>query len=106
MIWLKMKNFVISMFGIVGFSLAMGSFAQGVNARGTTEPDRREILTCSPAPCILPPVEASEGGFEVADAPIAADPRNPKHLIVGSDDFNCPGSSLLGFHVSRDGGST
>jgi len=61
-------------------------------------------LNCSPAPCVLPPIQASERGAEVADAPIAADPLNPQHLLVGSSDFNCPGSSS-GFHFSPDGGS-
>jgi len=83
----------------IALLLAQCTFAQINSAE-------RRVHTCSPAPCILPPVLASESGSEVTDAPIAADPRNPKHMIVGSDDFNCPDPSLLGFHVSSDGGST
>jgi hypothetical protein len=58
--------------------------------------------TCSPAPCVLPPTQASEGGSEVADAPIVADPLNPTHLLLGSDDANCQYD--FGFFVSSDGG--
>lgn len=65
-----------------------------------------DAFSCSPSPCLLPPTLASEGGSEVTDTPIATDPRNPRHMIVGGDDFNCPEPSLLGFHVTRDGGST
>ena len=63
-----------------------------------------DLISCSPAPCVLPPMQASEGGFEVADAPIAADPLNPTHLLLGSMDFNCEFG--LGFFASPDGGST
>ena len=62
-------------------------------------------VICSPAPCVLPPVQASEGGANVTDAPIAADPLNPQHLLVGSIDTNCL-SSYAGFHFSPDAGSS
>jgi len=61
---------------------------------------------CSPAPCVLPPTQASEGGNPVTDTPIVSNPLNPKQLLLGSVDGNCPMSSVLGFHFSRDGGST
>jgi hypothetical protein len=69
-------------------------------------PANREPITCSPAPCVLPPTQGSEGGAEVIDAPIAADPLNAMHLLLGSEDFNCGPSSFSGFHFSKDGGST
>ena len=61
------------------------------------------VIKCSPAPCVLPPTQASEGGAEVADAPIVADPLNPTHLLLGSVDFNCFWG--IGFFLSSDGGS-
>lgn len=60
---------------------------------------------CTPAPCVLPPTQASEGGNPVTDAPIVSSPLNPKQLLLGSVDGNCPPPSVLGFHLSRDGGS-
>jgi len=48
----------------------------------------------------------SEGGYLVNDAPIVVNPLNHKQILVGSNDFNCPFPSLLGFHLSHDGGST
>lgn len=63
-------------------------------------------LTCSPAPCLLPPTLASEGGSTVTDSPIVADAQNLKHLLLGSVDFNCPLPNALGFHLSNSGGST
>jgi hypothetical protein len=65
-------------------------------------------LTCSPAPCVLPPTLASEGTSTNIYAPVAVNPANPAQLIVGSDDGNCHGfyPRLVGFHVSSDAGST
>ena len=63
-------------------------------------------VACAPAPCVLPPTEASEGGALVNTSPIAANPLIPKQLLVGSNDFNCPGDTSSGFHLSADGGST
>jgi hypothetical protein len=39
----------------------------------------------------------------VTDSPIVTNPLNENELLLGSFDGNCPG---LGFHLSRDGGST
>jgi hypothetical protein len=61
---------------------------------------------CSPAPCVLPPTQASEGGNPVTDTPIVSSPLSPKQLLLGSVDGNCPRPSVLGFHISNDGGST
>jgi hypothetical protein len=61
------------------------------------------VLSCSPAPCVLPPVEGSLGGF---DAPVAANPANPQDLIVGSDNLDCPYPTASGFNLSTDGGSS
>jgi hypothetical protein len=62
-------------------------------------------FNCSPAPCVLPPTQASEGGVDEIDTPIAHNPRNQKELLLGSIDTNCS-PSAVGFHLSRDGGST
>jgi hypothetical protein len=61
-------------------------------------------LTCSPTPCALPNVQASEGGKAVDETPIAANPVNALDLLTGGNDFNC--ASVLGFDASSDGGAT
>ncbi len=62
-------------------------------------------LTCSPAPCIVPETQASEGGNNpVNEDPITANPLNSKQLITGGNDYNC--SSLQGFFATSDGGTT
>jgi hypothetical protein len=63
-------------------------------------------LACSPAPCVLPPTLASEGTSANIYAPIAASPKNPRQVIVGSDDGNCGQFTQVGFHVSNNAGST
>jgi hypothetical protein len=66
-----------------------------------------EVISCSPAPCVFPPTQASPltaGG--AVDAPVASDPKNPGHLLVGSYDGNCYRySGVLGVFASSDGGS-
>ncbi len=63
-----------------------------------------QLPTCSPTPCALPDVQASEGGKPVNEDPIAANPSNAQELLTGGNDYNC--SSLLGFFASANGGST
>jgi len=76
----------------------------GAQAQSTPNvPGGRDPITCSPAPCVLPPTQASEGGAEVADAPIVADPLNPAHLLLGSDDANCQWG--VGFFTTSNDGS-
>jgi hypothetical protein len=88
-------------------AMKIGSPSQGpslpLSAPG---PFNSGAIACSPAPCVLPPTQASEGGALVNTPPIAANPLNPKQLLVGSNDFNCPGNESSGFHLSADGGST
>jgi hypothetical protein len=62
-------------------------------------------LTCKPAPCALPNVQASNGGDPVSETPVAVNPINAKELITGGMDYNCK-KSLQGFWTSSDGGST
>ncbi len=63
-------------------------------------------LTCSPAPCVLPNVQASGGnGTNIANEdPIAANPKNGQDLLTGANDYNC--GSLQGFYSSSNGGTT
>src|SRR5579863_1598291 len=61
-------------------------------------------LICKPAPCVLPNVQASEGGQPVNEDPIATNPINNKNLLTGGNDYNC--ASLQGFYASADGGIT
>jgi len=61
-------------------------------------------LTCTPTPCALPNVQASEGGQPVDEDPIATNPTNAQNLLTGGNDYNCP--SLTGFYTSTDGGNS
>jgi hypothetical protein len=62
-------------------------------------------VTCSPAPCVLPNVDAAEGGSNpVNEDPIAANPNNASQFITGGNDYNC--GSLQGFFATSDNGST
>src|SRR5215472_5058188 len=63
-----------------------------------------QLPTCSPTPCAIPNVQASEGGKPVNEDPIAANPVNAQQLLTGGNDYNC--SSLLGFFASANGDST
>ena len=67
-----------------------------------------ESLTCSPAPCVLPNVQASEGGAPVNEDPVATNPKNTAQLLTAGYDFNCSagGGISAGFYASSDGGST
>jgi hypothetical protein len=80
------------------------------SASQTVAPDRDSsgpgLPSCWPAPCVLPPTQVSPGPKPAYDAPIAADPSNPKHLIVGSNDYSCAAEESLGFYVSPDSGSS
>lgn len=61
-------------------------------------------LNCKPAPCVLPNVRASEGGQNVDETPIAANPTNGKQLLTGGNDYNC--GSIQGFFTTSNGGKT
>jgi len=61
--------------------------------------------TCSPAPCVLPNVQASEGGQPVEETTVAVTPNNPKNVLTGANDYNC-GNSYMGLYASGDGGTT
>jgi hypothetical protein len=74
------------------------------SSHGTGLTPLPQLPTCSPTPCALPNVQASEGGKPVDEDPIAANPANSQDLLTGGNDFNC--SSLLGFYASANGGST
>jgi hypothetical protein len=87
----------------------VGGYAVAVSGQTASTgraPNGLALLTCSPAPCVLPPTQASEAGDNVTDTPIAADPLNPLNLLLGSFDANCPPPGASGFHLSSDGGST
>jgi hypothetical protein len=86
-----------------GRFLAGNAYGQSTEVPGSVNPGG---FNCSPAPCVLPPTQASEGGATVTDTPIVSNPLNMKQLLLGSVDFNCSGQSSLGFHLSTDGGST
>ena len=87
---------------IVGTLLA----EEAANGQSGETPGPADGLNCSPAPCVLPPTQASEGEGTVTDTPIVANPLNRDDLLLGSVDYNCGQESDVGFHLSRDGGST
>jgi len=61
--------------------------------------------SCSPAPCVLPNVDAAEGGSNpVNEDPIAANPNNASQWITAGNDYNC--ASLQGYFATTDNGST
>jgi hypothetical protein len=66
---------------------------------------RNEALTCTPTPCVLPNVQASNGGQPVDEDPIVANRQNASELLTGGNDYNCS-TTLQGFFGSNDGGST
>ncbi|HTA25558.1 MAG TPA: sialidase family protein [Terriglobales bacterium] len=74
-------------------------FARGQTSAPATGPG---ALSCSPAPCVLPPTQGAPGGF---DAPVAANPANPQDLILGSDYTGCPYPIASAFNLSDDGGT-
>ena len=74
---------------------------------GGQAPANATNLTCSPAPCVLPNVQASGGNGTniVNEDPIVANPVNGNQLLTGGNDYNCT-SSLQGFYASSNGGTT
>ena len=68
-------------------------------------PNLQPTLKCTPAPCVLPNVQASEGGQPVDETPVSVDPLNFKHVLTAGNDYNCS-QSLQGYFASVDGGST
>lgn len=61
-------------------------------------------LSCSPAPCVLPNVQASAGPQPVNENSITANPVTGVNLITTGNDYNCP--TLQGIFASADSGST
>jgi len=68
------------------------------------QPTLGELLTCTPAPCAVPNVRASEGGNPVNETPMAANPVKAAQMLSGGNDYNCP--TTQGFFASKDGGAT
>ncbi|HTA23296.1 MAG TPA: sialidase family protein [Terriglobales bacterium] len=84
----------------------LAAFAAGQAGSPAMDAGGSDLLSCSPAPCVIPPTQLSFGPDIVADAPVVADPSNPEHLIVGGNDSNCPRQDgVLGFFLTSDGGS-
>jgi hypothetical protein len=82
-----------------------GLLAAGQTKSSASDPSGPALLSCSPAPCVLSPTQVSPGPNNTNDAPIVADPSNPRNLLVGSNDWDCSVYESLGFYVSLDGGS-
>jgi hypothetical protein len=93
--------------GSLAMLLVLASAAVAQTDAGFYDPPAHDLLSCSPAPCVLSPTQASPGPSNATNAPIATDPANPKDILVGANDYNCgpngDGESL-GFFLSSDGG--
>jgi hypothetical protein len=70
----------------------------------STQPVSRPSLSCSPAPCLLPNVQASQGKQPVDTAAIAVNPAEHNQLAIAANDYNC--GTYIGLLSSSDGGST
>jgi hypothetical protein len=101
---MKAKSRVLLIFVMLAAGHFLAGYAHGQSA-ASQQLMNAGRFNCSPAPCVLPPTQASEGGNFVTDSPVVTDPLNPKRLLLGSFDANCNRTGL-GFHLSRDGGST
>jgi len=90
------------------FLVAAAVFPPALRADGQASfPDGTDVITCSPAPCILPPTQASEGGYAVNTVSLAVDSLNPQYLALGANDFNClQNAGFMAVYSSTDGGST
>jgi len=60
--------------------------------------------TCTPAPCVLPNIDIFPSSAPVNEVPVVVNPKNPKQLMSGANDYNCPNTQ--GFYNSNDGGTT
>jgi hypothetical protein len=60
--------------------------------------------TCTPAPCVLPNIDIFASSNPVNETPVVVNPKNPKQLMAGANDYNCPNTQ--GFYNSNDGGTT
>src|SRR5579863_8508457 len=91
----------------LAFLAGVAALALGQSGNSALDSGVPDLLSCSPAPCVLPPIQVSPGPNSVDSAPIAVDPSNPSNIIVGSDDRNCgfQDEPSLGFFFSRNGGS-
>ena len=87
-----------------GVLMARAIRAGKIDLKGLALAGKSPVLKCTPAPCALPNVQASEGGQPVDETPISVDPNNAKHVITAGNDYNC--STLTGFYASTNGGST
>ena len=61
-------------------------------------------LTCSPAPCVFPNVNASQSPVLANETPVVVNPHNSQQILTGANDYNC--ANIQGFYSSGDGGST
>src|SRR5689334_18022702 len=76
------------------------SLAHGQNGPASLGND---VVTCSPAPCVLPVTEVLPE--RMVNAAVSVNPLNANTLLLGADrSTGCDGSG--GFELSTDGGST
>ena len=61
-------------------------------------------LTCSPAPCVFPNVNASQSSVLANETPVIINPKNASQILTGANDYACP--AIQGFYFSTDGGTS
>jgi len=89
---------------LASFLAVAGCFVPG-RARAQGPPGGGpDLISCSPAPCLLPPLQVSEGDALVNTPSVTTDPLDATHLLMGAYDFNCEFG--LGFFTSVNGGSS
>ncbi len=103
------SSFLSAIFVLALAPLSLGQALSATVPHGFVEvPGLPPALICSPAACVLPTIQVSEGGNSVTDAAISANPLNPSDLLIAAQDTNCPRSLgfPVGFYSSQDAGST
>jgi hypothetical protein len=71
---------LVALLSLASTGVLLG-FAQGQTAPA---PLGQDVLSCSPAPCVLPPSQVSKYG--AAEIALADDPANPTNLLLGTLD--------------------
>lgn len=100
-------NFFFRVLIILAITGGSAVLAGAQTQNSSPAPNGPALPTCSPAPCVLPAMQVTQGPNESWDAVIAADPSNPLSIIVGTNDANCgeDGGATEGFLISLSGGS-
>ncbi|HYL26994.1 MAG TPA: sialidase family protein, partial [Candidatus Nitrosotalea sp.] len=107
------RLFLIAALGVAAGCQPLTSVLQsGPATNNAGDSAQSSDQTCNHAPCVLPNSQASGGSRPANETPLAVDPKNPQHILVGANDWNCPHEKKkynaygLGYYASSDGGVT